>query len=144
MTRFRWILLIAVGVLALAWAVERLIVTDGEAIEALLEGQASVIVRGEWDALEKTIVEDYDERGKNRAGLVSWVRDTWQRSGARSLDVHVEETRVEGDRARARVTVSPGMPFGGMRVSGSVELRRTEDGWRIASVAPDDSRWLGP
>jgi hypothetical protein len=59
-----------------------------------------------------------------------------------TLSVDVDEVRVEGDRAAARVTVAPGMGFGGARFGGRVDLERREAGWRITGMAPDDAAFL--
>ena len=142
MSRTRLALLVLVGAAALGFAIERWIVTDAEAIERVLEDAAQDVVRGDDGALTARIVEDYAERGKDRAGLVAWARDLWRRSGARTMELDVGDTKVDGDRAAARVVVRPGMPWAGARLGGRIDLRRTNDGWRIEGVAPDDAAYL--
>ena len=143
MSRPRLVLWALLAAAASALVIERLIVTDQEAIESVLEDAAQDVVRGDDAAMTRRIVEDYDERGKDRAALVKWAHDIWQRSQMRSLHVEVVETKVSGDRAAARIVVRPGpsfagAPMGGLRLGGRIDLRRTHEGWRIEGVAPDD------
>jgi hypothetical protein len=141
-TRSRLVLaVLAVAALA-AWGIERLVVTDREAIEALLDGARASVLREDWDGIRDVIADDYAERGLDRDGAVSWIRDLWRRSQMKSLTLTIDEVRVEGDRAAARVTVSPGLPFAGARFGGRVELERRTGGWRITGMAPDDTGFL--
>jgi hypothetical protein len=141
-TRTRLVLALAAIAALAAWGIERLVVTDREAIEALIEGARTAVVRGDWPALESTLADDYAERGLDRAGAIAWIQRLWRRSQLSALTVDVEDVRVEGDRAAARVTVSPTMGFGGTRFGGRVDLERREAGWRITGMAPDDAAFL--
>jgi hypothetical protein len=141
-TRTRLALAVLAFLALAAWGLERLVVTDREAIVALLEGAETSVVREDWDAVAGAIAEDYAERGLDRDGAVAWVRDLWRRSAMKSLTLDVDDLRVEGDRAAARVTVRPGLPFGGTRFGGRVDLERRPGGWRITGMAPDDTGFL--
>ena len=133
-------LVVLVG--AAAFAVERLVVTDAEAVERTLEDAAAAVTRGDWAAFTAAVVDDFADRGQDKASFVAWAQDLWRRSQAKSVEVDVGDVRVEGDRAAARVVVRPGVPWAGVRVPGRVDLVRAGDGWRIESVAADDTSWL--
>lgn len=136
--------LLAVAVLAAAaaFAVERLVVTDAEAVERTLQDAAAAVTRGDWDAFAASVADDFADRGQDKGGFVAWAKDLWARSHAKSVEVDVGDVRVEGDRAAARVVVRPGAPWAGVRVPGRVDLVRAGDGWRVESVAADDTTWL--
>lgn len=136
--------LLAVAVLAAAaaFAVERLVVTDAEAVERTLEDAADAVTRGDWTAFAAAVADDFADRGQDKAAFVAWAQDLCRRSQAKSVGVDVEDVRVEGDRAAARVVVRPGVPWAGLRVPGRVDLVRVGDDWRIEAVAPDDASWM--
>jgi hypothetical protein len=137
--RPRLLIAALVGVAALAWGVERLIVTDREAIEGVIEDARRAVLADEWEAFAETIDPAYDERGLDRAGLVSWARGLWRRSGSRALGVSVTAVRVEGDRAAARLVVRPGFAVFGEGFGGRLEFVRRDAGWLISSVSPEDA-----
>ena len=142
-TRLRLLLgILAMAALA-AWGIERLVVTDAEAVEALLAADEAAIRSGDWDTVRTSIAPEYEERGRDREAIVRWARDLWKASRATTLSIRTDDVRVEGDRAAARVTVSPGSPWTGQRFGGRVDLERTPEGWRIVGIAPDDARFLG-
>ena len=67
---------IALAVLALgvlAFAIERLVVTDREAVTALLEEATAAVSKSDWEGLSRTLDEEYSERGRDRAAFVSYV-----------------------------------------------------------------------
>jgi hypothetical protein len=122
---------------AAAWTVERLVVTDREAIEALLSETADAAKRGDWAAVRRALVEDF--QGMEADEVVSWIRGFAGAGVFPGWSLSVEDVAVEGDRAAARATVRLG-PYGSY--SGEAGLERTEAGWRVRSIAPDDPRLL--
>ena len=142
MTRSKLLLLAVVGAVALAFLIERLIVTDGEAITSLVADDVSAILRDDWDAVTRSIDDDYSERGRDRAQLVAWARDLWGRVQTRALSIDVQEIRVAGDHAAARIVVRPGGRLSGLEFAGRLEFVRRRDGWRIDGVAADDASLL--
>ena len=142
MTRTQGIFAIVLFLAAAAWAIEHLIVTDREAIETLLAGAHGSVEREDWDGLAAAIAPDYAERGMDREKAVGWIRDLWRRSHMKSADLTVDDVRVDGDRAAARVTIRPGLGLGGWRFGGRVDVERRPEGWRITGMAPDDSTYL--
>ncbi len=140
----RRLLLAAIPALALlGWGLERLIVTDAEAIETVLENAAKAVSKSDWDALAATIDEEYAERGRDKKAFVAFVRATYERYHPAGVGVEVADTTVEGDHAATRVIVKPGAPYGGMRIGGRVEFVRSPEGWRISGVASDELNVLG-
>ena len=140
----RRLALAAVALLALAgFGVERLVVTDREAIEASLEGAARSVSKGDWGAFAATIDEAYAERGQDKQAFVAWVRTTYDRYHPAGVGIEVADTTVDGDHAATRIVVKPGAPYNGMRIGGRVEFVRSPDGWRISGVASDELKFLG-
>lgn len=133
--------LLALGLVG--FVVERLVVTDREAVTALLEGAADAVSRGDWDALTGAIDESYDEHGRDRAAFVAYVSGLARRYAPRGVGIEVGDPEVAGDRAAARVVVKPGAPFVGVRIPGRVDLVRRTGGWRITGVTEDETHLLG-
>lgn len=142
MLRRLWIpVLLALGLAG--WGLERLVVTDREAVESALARAASAVSHDDWAGLSAAIADDYDERGRDRAALVSWIRGLKERHRPRGVELDVLDPTVEGDHAAARVVVRPGPPYVGVRVEGRVDLLRTADGWRISGITAGEASILG-
>ena len=134
MTRRTVVLLVIVGAAVLAWAVERLIVTDREAIEAVVERGARAIERGDWDAVAAIFDDEALEGGRDRRELLRFVKSSWQASGATSLSAEVLDLTVSGDRASSRIRARPGgrgLAYG----EGVVSWVRRESGWRVTGIS---------
>jgi len=138
----RLLLAIVAAVAFLGWGIERLIVTDREAIETLVEGAAKAVSKGDWGGFAAAIDDAYAERGQDKKDFVAWVRTTYDRYHPGDVGVEVADTTVEGDHAATRIVVKPSFPAG-YRFGGRVELVRSPDGWRIAGVASDELKILG-
>ena len=119
----------------LAWGVERLVVTDREAIESLVEGAAAAVNRDDWDAVATAFDEEITAGAKTKAALLAWIRDAALRVHPTSLSAHVLDLKIAGDRARARVHASGGSNTGPFGVSAEVDLARREDGWKITGIS---------
>lgn len=141
MTRTRLLLAAIALVGGLVWLVERLVVTDAEAVEAVLERAATDASSGAWDAVADAFDDGYQEGGRDKAAFLAWAKAQWNRAGLRAITVDVLEVRVEGDRAAARVDARL-QPYA-QRVPGSVELERRDGTWRIVRVAPDSTVFFG-
>jgi len=141
LTRPRLLLAAVALVGGLAWLVERLVVTDAEAVEAVLERAAADASRGAWDAVADALDEGFREGGRDGAAFVAWARAQWTRAALRAITVDVLDVRVEGDRAAARVDARL-QPYA-QRVPGTVELERRDGTWRIVRIAPDSAMFFG-
>lgn len=139
----RLLLAAAAGLALAAWGVERLVVTDREAIERVLEDAAADVSKRDWDAFAAAVDDGYAERGRDKQAFVGWVRGLYESRHPAGVGVDVADTTVDGDRAATRVVVKPGAPYAGIRVNGRVEFVRTPAGWRISGVATDDLGFLG-
>jgi hypothetical protein len=117
-----------------AWGIERLVVTDREAIEHLLERTAASIERGDWDGVSRSLSDDFRSQAtkQDKEPFLAWVKSAWSTFGEPAPRVSVRETVVEGDTAASlvRVTVA-GYPA---PIDARIECKRTEDGWRIARL----------
>ena len=134
MTRRTVVLLAIVGAAVLAWAIERLIVTDREAIEAVVERGARAIERGDWDAVASIFDDEALEGGRDRRELLRFVKSSWEATGAASLSAEVLDLAVSGDRASSRVRARPGgrgLAYG----EGVVSWVRREGGWRVTGIS---------
>jgi hypothetical protein len=118
----------------LAWGVERLVVTDREAIEHLLERTAAAAGRGDWDGVAGALADAFrsQQTRQDKGPFLSWLRSAWESFGRPAPRVAVRETAVEGDTAASRVRVTvAGFP---VAIDARIELVRTDDGWRIARL----------
>ena len=138
MRRIGQIAVLLLAALAVALVVERLVVTDREAIFELIGDAAAAVSRDDWDAVGRSIDEAYSARGRDKEALLAWARERWRKSSMRVLILEIVEVQVDGDRASARVVAWPGTRFSGFAYPGRVDLVRRDDGWRIDAVAADD------
>ena len=129
--------IVGLGVLLaalLAWGIERLIVTDKEAIEAVVEAGAHAVERGDWDAVAAIFDDEVVVDGKDKRAAVRRLRAYWEASGATSLSTEVLDLVVSGDQASARVRARPGgrgWAFG----EGTVTWVRRPQGWKATGIA---------
>jgi hypothetical protein len=141
LTRPRLLLVALVAAAGLAWLVARLVVTDAEAVTAVLETAADDANRGDWDAVTAAFDDDFREAGRDRTAYVAWVRGVWRSASLRAIALDVLDVRVEGDQAAARVEVR--LSPSSFKVPGRVDLERRGDTWRIVRAAPDNPSYLG-
>ena len=132
------LLLFAVGL-----GIERLVISDREAIESLLERAATSVSRDDWDALANALDEEYAEHGRDKQAFVAFVRGLKERHRPQGVGLEIGDTTVDGDRAETRVVVKPGAPYIGLRIGGRVVLVRSPDGWRIRGVTEEETNFLG-
>jgi hypothetical protein len=133
-SRPRLVLLGLVAAAVLAWGVERLIVTDAEAIETLLEDAADAVARDDWDAASRAFDDDFRAQSppRDREQFLAWARSAWTSFGRPAPTLRVRETSVSGDEAAVlvRVTVE-GYPA---PIDARLECVRRPDGWRVARL----------
>jgi len=128
--------LLALMILALAaYGVERLIVTDTEAIEGLAEAMAEDIRTSSWDALEGRLHEEFTYDGKDRAATVAHVRSLVGRYHPTEVGVILFDIEVDGDDARAKGQIWGRVVGRSVRVTIAAKLRRTDEGdWVLLEV----------
>ena len=134
MTRRSIVLAALVGAAVVAWGVERLIVTDREAIETVVERGARAVERGDWDGVASIFDDVEIEGARDKAQVVRMLRGYWETSGATSVSAEILDFQVSGDRASARVRARPGgrgFAYG----EGVVSWVRRPDGWKATGIA---------
>lgn len=141
LTHPRLLLAAVVALAGLAWLVERLVVTDPEAVAAVLDEVADAASRGDWDAVAAAIDDDFLEAGRGKDAFLAWAKGQWSRANLRAIALDVRDVRVEGDQAAARVEATL-QPYA-VRVPGRVDLARRGDAWRIVRAAPDNPAFFG-
>lgn len=139
MSRPRLLLLILLAVGGIAWLVERLVVTDAEAIGSAVTRLASSASAKDWEAFEALLADDFDSPWGDRAKFTRMLAELMKRYDVKDTGVRLGDVTVRGDRGAAAVTALPGAPFQGLRVQGRVDLVRTDDGWRVVGVTSDDA-----
>jgi hypothetical protein len=138
----RKVLLLLAGVAVLAFLVDRIVVTDAERIEDLVDEARKAVLRGDWDAVAAAVDDEVTVGERNKASLVAWWRREWQRASPASLSVDVDDVETSGDRGTARVRISPGSPYVGMWATGRLHVVKRDGGWRIAGLDDVEIRGL--
>jgi ketosteroid isomerase-like protein len=127
-------LLVLALIIGLIVLVERLIVTDAEAVEAVVEQAADAVKQGDFAALADLLDMDYKGEGGDKDGAIAYAQRIWGQWRPMGLRAAVGQVEVNGDEASAPTMVRGqvlGRPFG-IRVG--FGLKRTDDGWRISSA----------
>ncbi len=128
--------LLALLVLALAaYGIERLIVTDTEAIETLAEDMAADIEDERWEALEDHLHEDFTYGKLDRRKTIAHVRGLVSKYRPTGVGVSLYEIEVDGDDATALGQVWGHVAARPVRVDILVKLTRNDDGdWVLLEV----------
>jgi hypothetical protein len=125
------LLLLAGGVV---YVVERLVVTDLEAIEGTIEAATEACQRGDFAALRELLTEDFrQEDGTDVEKSLVQAERAYRVYKPRGLECDVKETQIAGDEARVAVRVRALNPYGGFDVR--LTLRREGKAWRISGAA---------
>jgi len=129
-THFVALLLLAL----LAFGIERWIVTDAEAIEALGEEAAAALRERDPEALKGLLDEDFHFDRRDRSATLTQVRRLLERYQPTGIQIRLGKIKVDGDRAHALGQIQ-GQASGyrsGYQVE--VELIRGEEGWKLLEV----------
>lgn len=125
--------LLALGVLGAFLLGDLLVVSDEEAIEALVDDAADAVRRADFAAFRALLADDFAGEGGDVDGAVRRAQRARGQAEGR-FRAELLELEIDGDRARGPVKVS-GAVFGNAgAVSLDVGFLRTGDGWRIASA----------
>ncbi|MHC5009676.1 MAG: nuclear transport factor 2 family protein [Planctomycetota bacterium] len=114
--------------------VERLVVTDREAIRSLVEEATTALREGDFDALADLVHPDYEGEGENAAGAVQRARTVWLRYRPGGLSTELGEISLDGDRAEAPAEAKGWVIGQRMAVSMELTFERMATGWRIRSA----------
>jgi len=125
------VLLLAAG---LVYLVERLIVTDAEAVQALVERAAEAVREGDFEALAGTLGAEFTVEGRTGQEAVDWIRKLKRNYRPLGLEVEVGEVEVSEDRAMAPTQVSMTVLARPVRFDAAVHCQNTNGEWRITSA----------
>jgi hypothetical protein len=139
--RPRNFVLILIAAVALGILIERLIVTDAERINMILDDARSFALEGRWDEAVGLLDPDYDFQGMKREDIRKLVNEVMKGKPMKQFGYLSREVEVlEGGLAQASATVimrgPTGMGFDD-RAGGHFDLkfRKREDlGWVITAV----------
>jgi len=122
----------------LVFLVERLIVTDAEAVEALVERAAEAVREGDFEALAATLAPGFTLEGRSREEAVDWIRTLRRRYQPRGIEVEVEDVAVDGEAATATARAAANVMARPVRFRLTLDCGHVEGEWRIRGAA------LGP
>ena len=130
---FRLLLLLVVlgGVVYL---VDRLVVTDREAIEALVERAVQTTREGDFEALGELVDLEYEGKGGSREGVLRLVKSTWSTWRPVQLDADIGEIDVQEGTGEAPVVVTGQVAGQPIALRLAVRFVEREDGWKIAAA----------
>ena len=123
--------LVGVGVL-----VERLIVTDKEAIENLVEDAEDAFNERRFDDLVETLVPDFQYAGRDRDATRAYLQRMAKRFEAAGADVVLGEPQVDGDAATAQATVRMRVLNQLAAIPVSIRFARVDGRWRFKQASP--------
>lgn len=127
--------LLAVAFLTLAvFGIERLIVTDAEAIQALADETARALTERKYDHLHEVMDEAFRYQGKDRTATIRHVRGLVEKHKPLAIDIKLPEIEIEEDTATARGYVAAQVYGRPVHYPIEAELVRTEDGWMLLEV----------
>jgi Domain of unknown function (DUF4440) len=127
------------GILLLAFVVygiERLIVTDKEAIEALGDAVAEAIQKEDYARLEGLLDPGFEYAGRDRATTIGYVRGLVRQYRPIGVQVHLFDIHVEGDHATAAGVVSASVMGRPQEMRVDATLVRSADGWVLEGAKP--------
>ena len=130
-------MLAVIAAAGLAFLVERLVVTDREAIASLPEEARGAVSRGDATDARDALDDSFADGDRDADAFVAWVMGLRRQHAPRGIDLEVLEIAISGDvaAARVRVTSDVAVPYGyRMAVEGRVQLVRRAEGWRITSA----------
>jgi hypothetical protein len=140
-TRLRPLLLAGLLLAGTALLVERLWVTDREAVEALVAEAEDAVRSGEFGRLLPLLDPGLAFEGRDAEATVRYVESLWKRHRPLGLSAEVQACDVAGDEAEARVDVRTMVLARPVSVRLDLDLRRTPDGWVVSAA---EYAWLGP
>ena len=125
---------VLLGVGGLVLLVERLIVTDAEAVDALVQRAAEAVREGDFEALAATLGAGFTVEGRTGEEALDWIRKLRRNFRPLGIEAEVGEVEVSEDRALAPTVVSMTVMARPVRLRAAVHCRRGEDGWRITAA----------
>jgi hypothetical protein len=125
----------ALAVVLLGWLVERWIVTDAEAIEALLTDAAAAFDEADFVRLGELLDEEFTQDRAPRDKALERLAALVKRFEPKGTSVSSSHLVVEGDAAKARVHVRVRALGQVLPLAGDVRFRRDAEGvWRVLAA----------
>jgi hypothetical protein len=116
------------------YVVERLVVTDHEAIVAEVEAATEACERGDFETLRDALTEDFQQgNGRDRDATIKDVRSAFGRFTPVGLRADVGEITIEDGEAKTTVAVRSRQPRG--RFELQMTLRKEGERWRISRAS---------
>ena len=122
------------ALLGLGFLVERLVVTDAEAVEALVERAAESVREADFEALAATLDPEFTVEGRTGDEAVAWIRKLQRNYRPLGIEVEIGEIEVHEDRAMAPTEVSMTVMARPLSFRAAVHCRKVDGAWRIASA----------
>lgn len=133
--RGRSLLLILLGLAAVGLLIERIVITDAEAIEGLASDAEEAFNERRFGDLVDILDPDFSYGGRDRQGTVAYLERMAKRFQATGVDVVLEEPAIEGDEASAEATVRLRMLNRLTVVPVSLRFARRDGRWRFKQAS---------
>lgn len=122
------VLLLAV---ALGVVIERLVVTDAEALEQLLRDAREAVTERAFERLRPLLSDDFEWQGLGPDDALARVARLTDRAKPTRLVVDWGEVIVAGDRANVRLRVQVWVHGGAYPGEAQLTFAREPQGWRV-------------
>lgn len=130
--RSKFLLLLLVGLVI--WGVERLIVTDKEAIENLAEALADDVRQERWDAMQGRLHPQFTYGELDGPQTIEHIQDLVKRFKPGNVGLNLFDIEVEGDSAKSKGHVWANAAGRPGRLAIDARFVRTDDGWKLREV----------
>lgn len=131
---FRSPLLGLLVVALLVFGLERLIVTDAEAIEQLGVDAARAIRERAWERLEPMLHEEFQYEGRDRTATIAHIRSLVRKYKPADVGIALFEIEVDGGEAKARGVVRGSALGRPVRVAIDAWFKESGDEWKVWKV----------
>ena len=126
------LLLLVLG--GLAFGLDRLIETDEEAIEALVDRATRAAREGDFQAVGETLDVEYQGKGGSRDGVLKLVQSLWETWKPADLGTELGDIQVEGETAKAPVRVKGQVLGRPLALQLETHYVKRDAGWRVAGA----------
>jgi hypothetical protein len=124
-------LMLAAG---LGLVIERLVVTDSEAIESLVEDATKAIATRDFEKLREHLTEDFSYGHRDRDASLAYLEEAARRYAPRRIDVVASQIAPHGDRADCHAALRVYVYGRVFALDAMVHFAREDDGWRISGA----------
>ena len=130
--RSKFLMLLALGLVI--WGVERLIVTDKEAIENLAEALAEDVRHERWDAMQGRLHPQFEYGKMDGAQTIEHIQDLVKRFQPGNVGLNLFDIEVDGDTAKSKGHVWANAAGRPGRLAIDARFVKTDDGWVLREV----------